>query len=155
VTDWEKKLFTRFPIIQKFIRGVMYWLREATALSFTYRLPVRHALQEVVKFNLQMQVKDKELRKKLTPSFDLGCKRVLVTNDWYPALQKPNVELVTNRIQEIKSNSIVTRDGDEYPVDIIIWSTGFQVQKFPLPVYGVNGRSIADQWSESLQVNVL
>jgi cation diffusion facilitator CzcD-associated flavoprotein CzcO len=155
VNNWEKQLFTRFPIIQKFIRGVMYWIREATALSFTYRLPIRHALEEVVKFNLKMQVKDKELRKKLTPSFDLGCKRVLVTNDWYPALQQPNVKVVTNRIQEIKSNSIVTRDGDEYPVDIIIWSTGFQVQKFALPVYGVNGRSLVEQWSGSLQVNVL
>jgi cation diffusion facilitator CzcD-associated flavoprotein CzcO len=78
----------------------------------------------------------------------------LLTNDWYPALQQPNVKLVTNRIQEIKSNSIVTRDGDEYPVDIIIWSTGFQVQRFPLPIYGVNGRSLTEQWSETMQASI-
>ncbi|CAF4319575.1 unnamed protein product, partial [Adineta steineri] len=82
-----------------------------------------------------MQVKDEELRKKLTPPFDFGCKRALVTNDWYPAIQKPNVKLVTNRIKEIKSDSIVTYDGDEYPVDIIIWSTGYMVQTFPMPAY--------------------
>jgi cation diffusion facilitator CzcD-associated flavoprotein CzcO len=152
VTDWEKRLFARFPIFQKLIRGIMYWIREATALSFAYRLPIRHAYQTVVKFNLRMQVKDKELRKKLTPTFDLGCKRVLITNDWYPAIQQPNVKLVTNRIREINSHSIITHDGDEHPVDIIIWSTGFQVQKFSLPVYGVNGRSLAEQWSESFQV---
>jgi cation diffusion facilitator CzcD-associated flavoprotein CzcO len=93
------------------------------------------------------------LRKKLTPTFDLGCKRVLVTNDWYPALQQPNVQVVTNRIQEIKPNSIVTRDGDEYPVDIIIWSTGFQVQRFPLSITGVNGHTMAEQWSETMQVS--
>jgi cation diffusion facilitator CzcD-associated flavoprotein CzcO len=54
----------------------------------------------------------------------------------------------------VKSNSIVTHDGDEYPLDIIIWSTGFQVQKFLLPVYGVNGRSLVDQWAESFQVDI-
>jgi cation diffusion facilitator CzcD-associated flavoprotein CzcO len=154
VTNWEKQLFTRFPIFQKMLRGLMYWIREATALSFSYRLPIRHAYQQVVKHHLASQVKDKELRKKLTPTYDLGCKRVLVTNDWYPALQQPNVKLVTNRIKEVTSNSIVTHDGDEYPVDIIIWSTGYQVQTFSLPVYGVNGRSLAEQWSETLQVNI-
>jgi cation diffusion facilitator CzcD-associated flavoprotein CzcO len=99
------------------------------------------------------QVPDKELRKKLTPKFDLGCKRVLLSNDWYPALQQPNVKVITNRIREVTSNSIVTHDGDEYPVDIIIWSTGFQVQKFSLPVYGINGQALAEQWSGSFQVN--
>jgi cation diffusion facilitator CzcD-associated flavoprotein CzcO len=155
VTNWEKRLLTQFPIIQKFIRGLMYWIREATALSFAYRWPIRHAYQAVVKYNLDRQVEDKDLRKKLTPTFDLGCKRVLITNDWYPAIQQPNVQIVTNRIQEIKPNSIVTHDGDEYPIDILIWSTGYQVQKFALPVFGVNGRSLAEQWSESLQVILL
>jgi len=151
VTDREKRLFARFPIIQKFIRAVVYWIRESTVLSFTYRLSIRFFNEELVKYNLRRPVKDKELRKKLTPTFDLGCKRVLVTSDWYPAIQKPNVKLVTNRIREIKSNSIVTHDGDEYPVDIIIWSTGFQVQKFPYAVYGVNDRSLVEQWSETMQ----
>jgi cation diffusion facilitator CzcD-associated flavoprotein CzcO len=79
---------------------------------------------------------------------------MVLSDDWYPTIQQPNVKLVTNRIQEIKSNSIVTYDGDEYPVDIIIWSTGFQVQKFSLPVYGVNGRSLAEQWSENMRVSI-
>ncbi|CAF5021204.1 unnamed protein product, partial [Rotaria sp. Silwood1] len=151
VTKFEKRLFKRFPIIQKFIRALVYWVRESTVLSFTYRLPVRFINEELVKFNLRHQVKDKELRKKLTPSYDLGCKRVLLSNDWYSSIQQPNVKVVTNRIQEIKSNSIVTRDGDEYPVDIIIWSTGFQVQHFPLPIYGINGRALHEQWSETMQ----
>jgi cation diffusion facilitator CzcD-associated flavoprotein CzcO len=99
-------------------------------------------------------VKDKELRKKLTPTWDLGCKRVLLSDNWYSTIQKPNVKLVTNRIQEIKPNSIVTHDGDEYPVDIIIWSTGFLVQKFPLPLYGSTGGSLTEQWSETMQVSI-
>ena len=59
VTNWEKQLFTRFPIIQKFIRGVIYWIREATVLSFAYRLPIRFVNQEIVKYNLERQVKNK------------------------------------------------------------------------------------------------
>ena len=153
VTKWEKRLLRQFPIIQKFIRGLMYWIREATALSFAYRWPIRHAYQALAKYNLDLQVKDENLRKKLTPSWEFGCKRVLITNDWYSTIQKPDVQIVSNRIQEIKANSIVTHDGDEYPVDIIIWSTGFQVQKFALPLYGVNGRALSEQWSQSFQVS--
>ena len=153
VKEWEKKLFARFPIIQKLVRLVVYWIRESTVLSFSYRLPTRYLNEELVKFNLRRAVKDENLRKKLTPTWDLGCKRVLITSDWYPAIQKPNVEVVTNRIREIKANSIVTHDGDEYPVDIIIWSTGFQVQKFPLHIIGVNDHTIAEQWSETMQVS--
>jgi cation diffusion facilitator CzcD-associated flavoprotein CzcO len=155
VTDWEKQFFTRYPIFQKLLRGVIYWLYESVALSFSYRLPIRHALQRLVEYNLDRQVEDKELRGKLTPLWDLGCKRILPKNDWYPTLQKPNVKLVTNRIREVKLDSIVTHDGDEYPVDIIIWATGYQVQKFSLPVYGVNGRSLTEQWSETIQVYIL
>ncbi|CAF2736051.1 unnamed protein product [Rotaria sp. Silwood2] len=151
VTNLEKQLFARFPIIQKLVRAIIYWIRESAVLSFTYRLPVRHAMEKVVKYDLERQVKDKDLRKKLTPAYDLGCKRVLLSNDWYSSIQQPNVKVVTDRIQEIKSNSIVTRDGDEYPVDIIIWSTGFQVQNFSLPVYGTNNCSLKEKWSETFQ----
>ncbi|CAF1177988.1 unnamed protein product [Adineta steineri] len=151
IGEWEKKLYRKFPIVQKLVRGLIYWIRETTVLSFTYRLPVRFLYQNLIKFNLRMQVKDEELRKKLTPPFDFGCKRALVTNDWYPAIQKPNVKLVTNRIKEIKSDCIVTYDDDEYPVDIIIWSTGYMVQTFPMPVYGVNGKSLTEEWSESIR----
>ena len=154
VKDWEKGVFTRFPIVQKFIRTALYWIRESTVLSFTYRLPTRLINQELVKYNLRRSVKDPVLRKKLTPTFDLGCKRVLLSNDWYPTIQKPNVQVITNRIRGIKPHAIVTHDGDEYPVDIIVWSTGFLVQKFPLTIYGVGNRLLTDQWSESMQVSV-
>ena len=155
VPQWEKVLYTKFPIFQKLVRAFVYWIRESTVLSFTYRLPVRYLNEELVKFNLRRQVKDKELRKKLTPNFDLGCKRVLLSNDWYSTLQQPNVQLVTNRIKEITEDMIVTHDGDRYPVDIIVWSTGFQVQRFPIEIYGSNGRPIVDQWSQTMQVSVL
>lgn len=154
LNDWEKELFRRFPLVQKLFRVMIYWTTEAFALSFVYRLPVRFIIQSLARYNLSTQVKDERLRKKLTPSWDFGCKRMLLTNDWFSTLQQRNVRLVTNRICEVKAHSIVTYDGDEYPVDVIIWSTGFQVQEFPIPVYGINGCSLADQWSQTMQVEI-
>ncbi len=153
VSDWEKRIFERFPILQKSLRVLVYWLFETFVFSFAYRLPTRFLFTKLAKYYLQNQVKDEELRKKLTPSFELGCKRVLFTHDWYSAIRQANAQVITNRIREIRSNSIVTYDGDEYPVDVIVWSTGFQVHKFSLPIYGVNGRSLAEQWSETVQVS--
>jgi cation diffusion facilitator CzcD-associated flavoprotein CzcO len=152
LSNFEKRLFENFPILQKFIRRCIYWSREVYVLGFAYRWPIRFINQALVKHNLRMQIKDEQLREKVTPIWDLGCKRVLVTSDWYSTLQKSNVKLITNRIQEIKSHSIITHDGDEYPVDIIIWSTGFETQKFSIPVYGINGCSLAEQWSATMQV---
>ena len=155
ITECEKTIFRKVPIIQKFLRGLTYWIFESLVFSFVYRLPIRFVIEQLVKFNLVRQVKDEELRKKLTPTWDVGCKRMLFSNDWYPTIQQPNVKLITNRIREITTNSIVTYDDDnEYPVDIIVWSTGFQVQQFPLTVYGVNGCSLGEQFSESMQVRI-
>jgi cation diffusion facilitator CzcD-associated flavoprotein CzcO len=154
VTEWEKKILARFPIIQKFLRGLIYWIYESLVFSFVYRLPIRFVTQELAKYNLARQIKDKELRKKLTPTWDLGCKRILFSNDWYSTIQRPNVKIVANRIKKLTANSIVTYDDDEYQVDIIIWSTGFRVQKFPLTVYGVNGHSLVEQWTETMQVGI-
>ena len=150
--NWEKSFFRHFPLVQKLIRVMLYWGTESFALSFVYRLPVRFLIQQLARYNLAREVKNPELRKKLTPTWDFGCKRMLLTSDWYSTLQKPNVQLITNRIREVRSHSIVTYDGDEYPVDVIIWSTGFQVQTFSLPVYGINGCSLQEQWSQTIQV---
>jgi len=152
VSNLEKDFLRRYPIVQRMGRAMLYWAMESIVLSFVYRWPTRFILQCLAKYNLEFTVKDENLRKKLMPTFDLGCKRMLFTNDWYSALQKPNVSVVNNRIKEVKSNSIVTHDGDEYPVDIILWSTGFQTQQFTLPVYGLNGQTLGNQWAQTVQV---
>jgi cation diffusion facilitator CzcD-associated flavoprotein CzcO len=147
--------FARFPIVQQLVRAAVYWAAESTALVFSYRWPFRFIHQYLVRFNLQWQVPDESLRKKLTPDWEFGCKRMLLTNDWYSTLQKDNVQLVTDRISKLRAHSIVTRQGDEYPVDVIIWSTGFQTQAFPLPVYGRNGCSLQKQWARTMQVSTV
>ncbi|CAF0766675.1 unnamed protein product [Adineta ricciae] len=151
VSKRKKVFFTTFPIFQKLLPLFIYKLSESFILSFVYRWPIRCSYRELVKYNLDSQVTNVEPRKKLTPMCELGCTRILLSNDWYPTLQESKVEDVTNHIREVRPHSIVTRDGDEYPVDVIIWSTGFQVQNFPLPIYGVKGRSLAEQWSQTMQ----
>ena len=150
--QWEKDLYRRVPMLQKLSRVMLYWATESFALAFAYRWPIRFINQHLVRYYLQQQVKDTVLRRKLTPAFEFGCKRMLLANDWYSTLQQSNVSVVTDRIREVKSRSIVTSDGVEHPVDIIIWSTGFQTQTFPIPVYGTNGCSLVDQWSKTMQV---
>ncbi|CAF1259941.1 unnamed protein product [Didymodactylos carnosus] len=151
VTDFEKWLFEQIPLIQKAVRSVIYWTRESVVLSFAYQWPVKTINQQLAKFFISTQVKDVELRKKLTPTWELGCKRVVLSNDWYPTLQKPNVQLVTDGIKQVNEHSIVTSAGTEYELDAIIWSTGFQVQGFPINIRGIEGKTVEEQWLDSPQ----
>jgi cation diffusion facilitator CzcD-associated flavoprotein CzcO len=79
--------------------------------------------------HLERQVPDPELRAALTPHYAMGCKRVLLSNDFYPALTQPNVELVTELISHVNPHSIVTRDGRERRADVLIFGTGFRVSE--------------------------
>ena len=98
---------------------------------------------------------DPELRRKLTPSYTIGCKRVLISNDYYPALMQPNVELVTDGIAEVRPHAIVTADGTEHEVDTIIFGTGFHVTDPPAAevVRGRDGRTLAETWDGSMQAH--
>jgi cation diffusion facilitator CzcD-associated flavoprotein CzcO len=100
---------------------------------------------------LERQVPDPELRAKLTPRYELGCKRILPTDDWYPTLMQPNVEVVTDGIREVRANSIVTADGEEREVDTIIFGTGFHVTDLPVAdrIRGRGGSTLAETWQGS------
>jgi cyclohexanone monooxygenase len=101
--------------------------------------------------HLRRQVKDPELRRKLTPHFTLGCKRLLLSNTYYPALQQPNTQLVPHAVEEVRENSVVGADGVEREVDTIIFGTGFHVSDPPIAarVRGADGRTIAEGWAGS------
>jgi cation diffusion facilitator CzcD-associated flavoprotein CzcO len=102
--------------------------------------------------HLKKSVKDKELRARLTPDFVIGCKRILFSNTWYPAIQQPNVEIVSDGIQEVRPHSIVTVDGHEREVDTIIFGTGFQPTKRSVAdlVAGRDGRTVAQAWADGM-----
>lgn len=127
-----RALFARRPAVQRTLRRTIYAVTELMALGLLYeaRLPPLRALGAIRQWRSQRHlaraVADPALRDKLTPRYRIGCKRVLFSNDYYPALARQNVELVTSGIAEIKARSIVTGDGVEVPVDVIVYATGFE-----------------------------
>jgi len=155
VSRGEKRLYRRFPKAQLAMRAAIYWARETFVLPFMHpRLtPVP---ERVSRRHLEKQVADPELRRKLTPKYKFGCKRVLPSNEYYPALTQPNVELVTDGIGEVRASSIVTEDGTEREVDIIVLGTGFRVLDMPVAgkVRGREGKTLDDLWRGSPEAHV-
>ena len=102
---------------------------------------------------LETQVPDPDLRAKLTPSYRLGCKRVLQSNDWYPALQRPNVKVVDTRIEEIVEDGVRTTDGTLHRADVIVWGTGFTPTEFltPMKITGAGGRELSESWRDGAE----
>ena len=145
---WEKWLFKRAPIFQDLLRGRIYLENEVRALGFNINPALIKAAQKIAENHLKKQVPDPVLRARLTPDYTMGCKRVLISNDYYPALAQPNLELVTNGIDRITANGVVTKDGVERPVDVIIYGTGFAATDAlnPVQVYGLDGRHLNKEW---------
>ncbi|HEX2204695.1 MAG TPA: NAD(P)/FAD-dependent oxidoreductase [Longimicrobium sp.] len=146
----EKALYRRLPFVQRAARAAIYAGREL--FVFGFRDPDRMRLaQRIARRHLRKSVADPDLRRKLTPNWTLGCKRVLLSNDYLPALTKPNVEVVTEGIAEVRESSIVTEDGVEREVDAIVFGTGFRATDPLLAphVRGREGRTLAEAWSGS------
>jgi len=150
MTRLERALYARLPLAQLAMRAGIYWARESFVLQFRHRR-LRKLATRVALRQLERQVPDPHLRQKLTPSYEMGCKRILPTDEWYPALMQPNVEVVTEAIAEVRPHSVVAADGTEREVDTIIFGTGFHVTDIPIAgvVRGRNGRRLADAWGGS------
>jgi cation diffusion facilitator CzcD-associated flavoprotein CzcO len=102
---------------------------------------------------LRKQIADPELRARCVPDYVMGCKRVVFSKDWYPALARPNVELVTDRIERIVPDGLVTADGATRTADVIIYGTGFKAVEFlaPMQVSGLGGRRLQQAWQDGPQ----
>src|SRR5690554_783641 len=147
----EKKLFEQLPLLRKLHRARLYWTNEARVWP-VFNPMLARTLQQLPKAFIRLQVKDPEIARKLTPDYTIGCKRVLISNKYYPAFNRPNVELVTEGIQEIREHSIVTRDGVERPADCIILGTGFvvdpRIYMKDFPVTGLPGHVLQKDWKD-------
>ena len=150
---WQQRLFARFPWIQAASR-TWVWLRfELITLAFTRSRPLRHLFQSLYRRHIEKEVADPELREKLVPDFPLGCKRVLVSNDWFATLQRPDVSLVASPIAAVRADAIVTADGEEHPADVLILGTGFTTLEFlaPMEVHGRDGRDLNEAWRDGAE----
>jgi len=152
-TRLERRLYRTFPFLQKAVRGGVYWSRESFLLGFISKPNIMSGAEKIAGAHMRRQVKDPELRRKLTPKFRLGCKRVLISNEWYPALTRPNVELVTEGISAVRGNTILLADGSEREVDTIIFGTGFHVTDPPSAnlVRGRDGGTLAARMQAGIQ----
>jgi cation diffusion facilitator CzcD-associated flavoprotein CzcO len=145
----ERWLFRHVPVTQQIARAGIYCGREAYALGFVKEPAILHAAEAVARRHLDRQVADPVLRARLTPSYRMGCKRILLSNDFYPTIARPNVSLVTEGIKEVSETAVVTGDGRAHQVDTLIFGTGFHVTDFPLArrIFAPDGVSLASRWS--------
>ena len=148
ITARAQRAFRRVPFAQRLARWAIYWRHEARALAFVVNPKWMHAPMRFASSYLERRVPDPALRAKLTPNYLLGCKRVLLSSDYYPALTQPNVELVTTPIREIVADGLITEDGRHHQVDAIVCGTGFELADAgaPLPVIGANGADLDARW---------
>jgi cation diffusion facilitator CzcD-associated flavoprotein CzcO len=147
----ERFAFKHVPGLQRVARTGIYWLMEALIgppLHTNPRLGVH--LDRVARAHIAARVKDPMLRAKVTPDFRIGCKRILFSNDWYPALGRDDVDLVTDPISKITPHGVVTADGTEREVDVLVVATGFHTTDLPVAtqVTGRDGRTMAEHFAE-------
>ncbi|HEV2814813.1 MAG TPA: NAD(P)/FAD-dependent oxidoreductase [Solirubrobacteraceae bacterium] len=150
-TRFERRLYRALPAAQKAVRAGVYAGRELFVLGFVKNPRLMAVAEKIARKHMRDQISDPELLAKVTPDYTIGCKRILPSNKWYPALGQPNVDVLTGGVAEIRRNSIVAGDGSEREVDAIVFGTGFQVADMPVGrfVRGRGGRTLDDVWKGS------
>jgi cation diffusion facilitator CzcD-associated flavoprotein CzcO len=152
-----RRLFRLFPPARRLYRAAVYWLNESFAPGFNGHPALLRLGEKVGRRYLRRVVSDPALRRTLTPDYTLGCKRVLMSNTYYQALDRPNAHVVTSGVREVRDHAIVDGDGVEHPVDTIIYGTGFHVTDAfdHLDIIGGDGRDLATRWrTEGIQTHL-
>ncbi|OLT29445.1 4-hydroxyacetophenone monooxygenase [Actinomadura sp. CNU-125] len=147
--------FEKVPGAARAFRDGIYWTLEARAVGFTLDPRLSGPMEWLARRHIRRQIADPELRAKVTPDYTVGCKRVLLSNDYYPALTRPNVDVETSGVAEVREHSIVTADGREYEVDCIIYGTGFKVTDAltELRVTGRDGVKLQELWADGIEAH--
>jgi cation diffusion facilitator CzcD-associated flavoprotein CzcO len=145
-----KRLFERYPALQRLDRAVVFGFMELGAAAMTNRPWLLQPFRAVARRQITKAIDDPELRRKVTPKDEVGCKRIMLTDEWYPTLTKANVELVTDRIAEVTAGGIRTEDGAARDADVLVLATGFKSHGFvaPMEITGTGGHMLAEEWAE-------
>ena len=149
-SERTRRLFGRFPLLQRFDRAIVFAFQELGAMAMTNRRWLLTPFRKVAHRQIAKAIEDPELRHKVTPTDEVGCKRLMLTDDWYPTLTKPNVHLVTDTTAEITPDGIRTEGGSERATDVVVLATGFKTHDFvaPMEIVGAGGRTLAEEWAE-------
>lgn len=153
ISPIEQTLNEKLPFLQAAQRAFIYGTQELTAIAFTQFPSIFKVAEKQAIKNIHKGVKSPELREKLTPKYNIGCKRILLSNDYYPALNQPNVEVITCGIDSIFAQSIRDSNGKEHEVDVIIYATGFVAAEdmAPFDVYGLEQNNLKEMWKDGGQ----
>jgi len=145
-----QRLFARVPALLRLWRYVLHTIREASGLLFWYPRVAR-LVEPVVRYWMRRQIPDPGLREMLTPDYTLGCKRILHSDDYYPALTQPNVTVVNGAAREVRAGAVSGPNGARHAADVIVYCTGFRSTDMPFSrcIYGRDGRSLDTVWGPS------
>ncbi|MPY49183.1 flavin-containing monooxygenase [Streptomyces acidicola] len=146
----ERRLHRQLPFTTRLRRGFLWGVRELQVQAFTKHPGELGLIERMAERNMARAVKDPALRAKLTPDYRIGCKRILLSNTYYPALTRPNVDVVASSLAEIDGSTVIAADGTRAEVDAIVFGTGFHVTDMPIAerVVGADGRTLAEAWAE-------
>ncbi|UXY20320.1 NAD(P)/FAD-dependent oxidoreductase [Streptomyces cynarae] len=149
----ERALHRALPVTTRLRRGLLWGIRELQVQAFTKHPNELGLVERLAKANMARAVKDPALRARLTPDYRIGCKRILLSSDYYPALAQPNVDVVPSGLAEVRGRAVVAADGTEAEVDAIVFGTGFHVTDMPIAerVVGADGRTLAETWKGGMQ----
>jgi cation diffusion facilitator CzcD-associated flavoprotein CzcO len=149
-SERSQRLFERFPALQRLDRAAIFYFQELAAAGMTKHRWLLPAFRAISRRRINQAITDPELRRKVTPTDEIGCKRIMLTDEWYPALTKPNVELIAGRIAEVTAAGIRTQDGGERPADVLVLATGFATHGFvaPMEIAGAGGRRLSEAWAD-------
>jgi cation diffusion facilitator CzcD-associated flavoprotein CzcO len=149
-TSRARALFRRFPALHRLDRASVFAFQEFAAAALTHKRWLLPMLRAVGRRQINSAIADPELRRKVTPSDEFGCKRIMLTDEWYPTLTEPNVELVAERIEAVTAGGIRDAAGVERPADAIVLATGFASHDFvaPMEITGRDGRGLSEEWGE-------
>jgi cation diffusion facilitator CzcD-associated flavoprotein CzcO len=150
IDERAKRRFRRHPLALKLRRSLMFWLSEALGPIIILDSPLSKIGERASERHLLNSVADPALREKLRPTIQFGCKRMLISDDYWPTFERDNVELVTDAISEVRAHAVATVDGTERAADAIVLATGFKVgiSSAPFPIVGRGGKSLDEAWSE-------
>jgi cation diffusion facilitator CzcD-associated flavoprotein CzcO len=153
ITEAEKWLYRHVPPTQKLARLGIYASREATVGAFVKRPALLKAAQRMAAHNLHRAIREPGLQARLTPDYVMGCKRILLSNTYYPALAAPNAEVVASGLAKVDGSTLIAQDGTAHEVDAIVFATGFHTVDMPIAqhVYGIGGRTLAQAWGGDMR----
>jgi cation diffusion facilitator CzcD-associated flavoprotein CzcO len=153
ISGAERALHRALPFTAQARRGLLWGIRELQVQAFTKRPGALGLVEQLAKRNMARAIKDPALRAKLTPDYRIGCKRILLSSEYYPAIARPNVDVVASGLSEIRGSTVVAADGSEAEVDAIVFGTGFHVTDMPIAerVVGAEGRTLAEAWKGGME----